>query len=238
MAISQVGSFTLPTTAANPGVGITPTGAAAGDVLLFFVGWYVQNGATITPPIGATLVPNTRVDHVGTNDDSTTAVYMLILTGAPASTYTFSVSPAPTYGVGVSTLCLRGADPTAPIDVGAGAPTGNSGYSTAPTALGLTTTVANEYLCLFRLGDITDLTAPFPGFTTLAVTGGFDHSYATSTGYWGFYVKSGQAQGATGNLVATETIDDWNISLIAVVPPLSVTPNYTPGTDAIFFGMM
>ena len=234
--ITQIGNFELSSaTTANPAVVNTPVGAQIGDVLFFFVGWYVQNGATITPPAGVTLVSGTRIDHVGTTTYCSAAVYQLVLTSAPSATYSFSVSPAPTYGVGATCICLRGAKTSAPVDSGAGAPTTNSGHSTAPTATGLTTTNNHEFLCLWWMGDSVALTTPFPNFIQVysEFNGG---NYASRGESWGFYILPSASTGATGNVVASAVINDWLIPFFAVVPA-SLT-SLTPKTDALFFVMM
>jgi len=237
-SITQVGTFKQSAaTATNPGVVNTPSGAAAGDLLIFFVGFYLDSTTsttTITPPSGAVLVPGSRVDHVlGSDNYIASAMYTLSLTGTPASSYTFSLSPSGTYGVGVTCVCLRSADPMSPIDT----KSVNDGNSNTPTATGVTIAGSNEWLFLFFLGDSNSVVnTNFPSFSYYFITdsGGNDKTYASFAVAWGVGVIQNITTGATGNYQATlSASDDWITSLIAIKP----NNNIVLPTDSMFFGM-
>ena len=235
-ACAQIGAVTAATTSL---IGITPIGAQSGDVLFFFLGCYNQNVVIITPPPGATLVPGTRVNHPSGGDDSiATVVYQLILSGTPASTYTFSAfgGLAP---IDVTTICVR-FTATTPLETGAGAPSTGDGFSTAPSATSLTTASNVDLLCWFWFGDSQVLTAVPIGSGTLGFTAQIDGATALnlSNGRYGFYTMPQVTAAATGNVSATTgSNDDWIVTMIAVRPPQVVTNTATsPTNDAVFFG--
>lgn len=235
MAITQIGAFTKSaTTATNPAVVSTPAGAASGDLLVFFVGFEDNLSATITPPAGASAVPGTRIDHANVGDDDlTTVIYTLQLSGSPAANYTFSTSPSSPFGLGVSCVCLRGVDSTTPVDT----KSINNGHTINPIATGVTITHSNEWLFIFYLGAQNSLiNTNFPSFTFLFTTdsGGNDTTYASFASGWAVGVIQNIASGATGNFTATLSVsDDWAATLVAFQPSqFAVLP-----TDALFFGM-
>ena len=238
MSISQIGSFQKSAaTATNPGVVNTPAGAASGDLLVFFVGWEEdvdQSGTAITPPAGAVLVSGTRIDHTSGGDNFiSSAIYILQLSGTPASSYTFSISPTGTYGIGVTCVCLRGADSATPVAT----KSINDGHTINPTATGVTIPGAGDWLFIFHLNAQNGLiNTNFPSFTFFFTTdsGGNDSTYASFHSGWCVGVIQNIATGATGNFQATlSTSDDWATTLLAIQPSqFAVLP-----TDSMFFGM-
>ena len=235
-ACAQIGAVTAATTTL---VGITPLGAQAGDVLFFFLDCYNQNAVVFTPPTGVTLVPGTRVNHPSGGDDAlATAVYQLVLVGAPASTYTFTASGGSGAAIDVTTICVRFAAAT-PLETGAGAPTTGDGFSTAPSAPSLTTSTAVDLLCWFWFGDGQTLTSVPIGSGTLGFTAQIDGSSAfnLSGGRYGFYTQPQVSAAATGSVAATTgSADDWIVTLIAVRPSSSAAAPSNQPTDVIFFG--
>jgi hypothetical protein len=223
MAIAQVGSTT---NATSNGVAITPTGAAAGNLLLYFVFGYGGGGATIvvSPPTVGGVTP-TLLKSFGYNetiggDYGTLFCYGVIPSSTPAATSTFTATSNDAgFGLDVLTICLSGAAATigAAIDSGAGAPVANSGSPSGGTAIstgGLTTSNANEWVIWMIFGDHATWSTP-AGMTALFGPGTSGH-IGDQEGL--SYVAQASA-GASGSFSTTgSATDDWISILLAVVP--------------------
>lgn len=197
----------------------TPSGAANGDLLLFFPRAYSArgtDGTTLTSiPSGASLVTSTKYNETSGGGWTYIWCYALQLTTTPAGSYSFTSSPAGSFGgMPLSCVCIRGADATTPVaasSAGNGSPSGGSSV-TAPS---VTTTVANSELIFFGYGDDTALSSAPSGFTaktawtTDPITGGF----------YGIYVNSQATAGASGSVTLTTAgVDDWEAILVAISP--------------------
>lgn len=211
MAITVVGSATAATAA---GTAITPTGAASGDLLLFFLTAFQGGGVTsVTPPAGATLVCTSSYSETHGGGVTTIWCYKMLLSGAPAATYAFTVNPAAGFGgPDVATICLRGVDQTTPVDTsstGNGSPSGG----TTITAPSLTTALANELLVWFWWGNDTALSSNPSGFTQQ-----LSQAAPLTAAPEAIFTKTQVAAGATGAVTASTapTTDDWLVCMIAV----------------------
>lgn len=105
----------------------TPASREVGDLLVAVVS-IRPNTATITPPLGWTLVR--RVDNANTADHSLAIYRRNVAAGDPAShAFTFSASTGSAGGI----VCLSGVDLTTPVDVHGGQTTASGLSHAAPS---------------------------------------------------------------------------------------------------------
>ena len=213
MAITQVGS-TLNSTASL--VGITPTGAQAGDVLLMTLGTYDQGaGWTLTPPAGVTIIPGSRINHTsGGDDDIEFESYIAILGASPPATWTFTQSGGTGNVVNVQVSCWRGCSQTAPVQVIAN----NSGFGTAIANTAATATSGNVMVIWNWMGDDNSLVANPAGLTvTIDGTAGGSGAPTAFIGWNGQDYVLQASSGTTGVFSATAVgSDDWVVQLIVL----------------------
>ena len=234
MPVTQIGAATQ---AGTSGVGITPTGAASGDMLLFCIGCYDQNAVTITPPVGANLI--LRVNHPNTDGDSLLgATYWMPLSGTPAATYTFTQSGGSGNAIDVITTCWRGADAVNPIGTGAAATTSNNGISNpAATVPGLTPPVAGAALVWFMYGDDSAITVAPDQLQWSPQIPGTGAGNNLSGGYNMLYRASVTLTSPTGTITVqtnNNVARDYVTQLICIVP--AVTTPSTPTAGAATAG--
>lgn len=213
----------------------TPSGVAAGDVLLAFMG---NNGAAtgMTAPTGWSVVNPTSVNTGGSGTDNVTAFCFYKVAGSsePAS-YTFTSSSGD-FLEGML-IAYAGVDNTSPINA-SGAVT--PAASTTATSGSITTTVAN---CMIVQGLLTQAAREMKvgSGVTWYVEGGFD---ANSLGQSGLIAD--QLQAATGATATCSFIMDTaykqTIYTVALAPASSPSPTPTPApgfnirvTSFIFF---
>jgi hypothetical protein len=218
VTITQVGTGTQVASE----VGVTPTGATTNDVLLASVYWGDHLGGTQTPPSGWTLVPSSRIDHTSLgNADISGACYYIVLTGTPASTYTWTSLGG---GTNVYMTAWRGCNTGAPIDTGAGAATTGETTSGAHTTIpigGQTPSTANSVQVSFWCGDDTPLSSQPSGMTLCdsTVTNNQRAAFAT-------------VSSATGTQTWTMTGPDDAIGMnVMLVPSGGSTIDADAGTD-------
>lgn len=224
--ISIIGTPTQ--SGATSGLANTPTGAANGDTLLFFVSAYGTNSSTaagltsFTAPLGAVPITSFQVNFAGFSAGPTTVwLYRLLLTSTPSSTYTFTlVGDGAFGGTEVATICLRGPS----LKVYATSANGNGTGSTNPTTPTLTTQNVGDLLVWYYWGENQIASAGPPSFTVGFNQTSAGNPSASSEGLW---THSVAIAGATGTLSATATNDDWIAMLVAVSSGAS--------NDAVFF---
>lgn len=222
MTVSIIGAVTQ--SGATSKVAQTNTGAADGDLLVFFVSAYgntasVAAGATtFAGPAGSVFVGSQVTTFAGFSAGPTTVwIYKLRIVGTPASTYTFTVNGDGQFGgTEVATICLRGAR-----DVDTFSSNGNGAGSTNPTAPSLSTSVGNELLILYYWGENQTASAGPAGFTQQlnTLTG---NPSASAEGMW---TKTQLTSGATGSQTITATSDDWIAVMVAITAQSAVIQN-------------
>jgi fibronectin type 3 domain-containing protein len=193
-----------------------PTGVATGDVLLASIS--VLGQATITPPIGWTLV--------STITASTTlreATYIHVVGSSETSSYRWTFSAA--QNASGTIIAYVGVDNTAPVDVSSGAPNASSTNATAPA---LTTTNSNELLLAsFGVAANATVTPPVGMLEQAEILGGGGNSrVVTETSDQEIALA-----GSTGSRTATLTKAGVNIGqLVALRPGSAPSPLTTvPG---------
>ncbi len=194
-----------------------PATYATGDLLLASVA--IRGSSAGTPPAGWTLI---RDDANGANLRHVS--WWKIATAAEPATYTFTFSAGRLAAGAIH--AYGGVDPTNPIDVSSGSVNASS---TSLTALGVTTTAANDRLVAFYSTAISPTVTPPAGMTERGEQAGTAPSRLT--------VIEGSDQalgaaGATGNRVATASAATISLGqLIALrasggAPPVNNEPTF------------